>query len=749
MMHLIDIDGLIIGAFLFLTLAVGLWAGRGVKDMREYTIANKQFGTGVLTMTMLATYITGSKGIGYVGYVFDDGILPVFSLLLCGAIVTFLGIARYIAPRMQRFEGCWTLPELMGLFYGQRARFWMGILGTLYSVSLVALQMIWLGYIGVLFNLPSQLSIFLGGLFLVVYAARGGMKAVAVTDVLQFIAILVFVPLVAYVVLYRVGGIKALFSQVPTAAFDVLHHPSRKDYVFYCIWDLFPAFPLSLPFIQRMLMAKDKPQLVNSYYISLGFLIVFYSLLTLIGLAAIVLRATTDANMPAQGSNVFVYLVKHYLPLGARGVIGAGFIAGVMSTADSFLHSAGVALVHDVLQPRMKQPIDALKLTRYLTFFLGLTALLLALFHKALPREQYGGVDLGRGLNFMTEIVALVFTIPLVAGIMGLKTASRSLLISSIVTVAVFVCSRYYITHEFIIPVAIAANALSFFGTHYLQNRGFAVVNRAAEQQTAYLWNPTWQGTGKRLASFFPTAEKLLSYSRHSLEKYGANPTPFALFMSLSYMIPFFMHSYAAPAAYNWLLGLRSIGALLCVGLLLKAYWPKKFLSYFPTYYHLTLLYCLPFTASFLFFLEGSSIECLVNITLAILLLITLVDWVTFVLLTLVGTVLGIAVYSMLLGNSIVAPDSDTVYTLVYTLTFSTLIALLFARRKEQHFAAKLREIEEQHHTVQRAEAYTHPATLRIASMIDKQVQEFLAVHNQQPTYDQETQHEEDLYTAP
>ncbi len=33
--------------------------------------------------------------------------------------------------------------------------------------------------------------------------------------------------------------------------------------------------------------------------------------------------------------------------------------------------------------------------------------------------------------------------------------------------------------------------------------------------------------------------------------------------------------------------------------------------------------------------------------------------------------------------------------------------------------------------------------------MIDKQVQEFLAVHNQQPTYDQETQHEEDLYTAP
>jgi uncharacterized protein involved in tolerance to divalent cations len=33
--------------------------------------------------------------------------------------------------------------------------------------------------------------------------------------------------------------------------------------------------------------------------------------------------------------------------------------------------------------------------------------------------------------------------------------------------------------------------------------------------------------------------------------------------------------------------------------------------------------------------------------------------------------------------------------------------------------------------------------------MIDRQVQEFLAVHNQQPTYDQEAQHEDASHTAP
>ena len=685
-MNYFSIDHLIIYAFLIITLVVGLWASRGIKDIREYAIANRQFGTGVLTMTILATYITGSKGIGFVGYVFDDGILPIFSIIGCGAVITFLCIARYIAPKMHYFSSCLTLPELMGFFYGPKARFWIGILGTCYSVALVTLQMIWLGHIGVLFNLSSSLSILLGGGFLVLYAARGGMKAVAITDVLQFIAILVFVPLVAYVILHHVGGIRSLFRQVPAEAFDVFNHPSLKDYIVYCIWDLFPAFPLSFPFLQRMLMARNKRQLVNSYHIGLSFLTVFYLLLTLIGLAAIVLSTTTDINMPQRGSDVLVYIVKNYLPKGAQGITGVGFIAGVMSTADSFLHTAGLALVHDVIQPRLKWKIDALKLTKYLTLLLGLIALILALFYKVLPRVQYGGMDLGKGLNFITEIVALIFTIPLVAGIMGLKTDARSFWIASITTVMVFLSCDFLLGNELVIPVAIAANVCGFFGTHYFQNKGFALVNRSTEHQHSHVWHPTKSSAYQRLIRLLPTPKKVLNYSQNKVAKYGADPTLFALFTSLSYMIPIFMHGYVAHNDYHWLLAIRGTGALLCVGLLLKDYWPKWIVVFFPLYYHFSLFYCLPFTASLIFLLEGSSIEWLVNIALVILLLITLVDWGTFVILTLLGAILGITSYIILLGRPVETLNSDTLYTLVYTFTFSTLIGLLFARRKQRSF---------------------------------------------------------------
>lgn len=60
-MHYLSIDHLIIGAFLLITLIIGLRAGRGIKDIREYAIANKQFGTVALTITYLVTNIAGAS----------------------------------------------------------------------------------------------------------------------------------------------------------------------------------------------------------------------------------------------------------------------------------------------------------------------------------------------------------------------------------------------------------------------------------------------------------------------------------------------------------------------------------------------------------------------------------------------------------------------------------------------------------------------------------------------------------------
>ncbi|MCU0318423.1 MAG: hypothetical protein MUC61_03785, partial [Amoebophilaceae bacterium] len=148
--------------------------------------------------------------------------------------------------------------------------------------------------------------------------------------------------------------------------------------------------------------------------------------------------------------------------------------------------------------------------------------------------------------------------------------------------------------------------------------------------------------------------------------------------------------------------------------------------------WHLTLLYCLPFTSTVMFLLTQGSIEWLINVALTIMFLIVLVDWLSFVVLTALGVLLGLMFYTLAIGPIQLQLDFSTRYLLVYTCIFSTLIALIFSRRREQHLEAKLREISDHHHANRPAAADVYPAVCRIVTMIEQQVMEFSSSYRQQ-----------------
>lgn len=144
--------------------------------------------------------------------------------------------------------------------------------------------------------------------------------------------------------------------------------------------------------------------------------------------------------------------------------------------------------------------------------------------------------------------------------------------------------------------------------------------------------------------------------------------TTFAMFIACSYMVPFFMHSIGQSDAYNWLLGLRIVGALLCVGLLLKSQWSQWMLRYLANYYHLALMFCLPFMTTFLFLLEGDSIEWIVNVFLVVTLLMILVDVAKLVTISALGVALAMGLYRLGIGPLNLVMDLKTIDLLLYAL---------------------------------------------------------------------------------
>jgi hypothetical protein len=270
-------------------------------------------------------------------------------------------------------------------------------------------------------------------------------------------------------------------------------------------------------------------------------------------------------------------------------------------------------------------------------------------------------------------------------------------------------------------------NAVTFFGVHAYQtiHKVHPTVNGST--RTGSTQQHQWL---EQLKGLVPSRQSIISYSKNKVNKYGAPYVLCGLFYCLNYIFPYFMWGHEFKISYKALLNLRLVGATLCGLLIVKDKWPQSLLSYLPTFWHLTLLYCLPFTSTVMFLLTQGSVEWLINVALTIMFLIVLVDWVSFILLTVLGVALGFFFYTLAIGPINLQLDFSTGYLLVYTCVFSTVIALLFSSRKEQHLAAKLREISDHYYGMNQAKTDTTPATMRIAAMIDQQIQETIAKYS-------------------
>ncbi|MEL6152883.1 MAG: hypothetical protein AAFQ78_02545, partial [Bacteroidota bacterium] len=237
---------------------------------------------------------------------------------------------------------------------------------------------------------------------------------------------------------------------------------------------------------------------------------------------------------------------------------------------------------------------------------------------------------------------------------------------------------------HFSMVISTLANGVGFFGTHVLQHGGFAVVRRTPEDVQEELWTPQKKTLQNFLSSLVPTPQRIVAYSQKQVQRYGAPYILFGIFCCVNYTLPYFMWSHDSLQHYHLITYLRLLGGVMAALLIVKEKWSKALLPYFPSFWHLTLLYCLPFTSTVMFLLTEGGTEWLINIAINIMLLIVLVDWATFVLLSVMGIALGFLFYRLAVGPISLQLDFSTGYLLLYQGIFGTIIGLLFARRKQR-----------------------------------------------------------------
>lgn len=371
----INTQSIIIFIYLLAVLLIGVWAGRGVKNMRDYAVAGKSFGSMAIFATLSASFIGGGFSMGNAEKVFLVGISNIVALW--GFSLKEILVAKYIAPNIIHYPNAISVGDIMEPAYGKEARVFAGIFGVILSAGILGAQIGAIGYIFNLFlGLDRTTGIILGLGVVIIYSTVGGMRAVVWTDIMQFIVLAIGIPLVLYFGIEYVGGWSEIVAKVPASHLSI----STEPLSLIALGSLFLTFLLGEtlvpPYLQRLLIGRENHHVRRGTLLSGLFSIPFFLITGLIGLVALVMNPALDANLSMP------YVIQEAMPPLLQGIVIAAIISIIMSSADSFLNAAAIAFSNDIMKPLRGHTLshaEELKQARIITLAVGIIAVIFAL----------------------------------------------------------------------------------------------------------------------------------------------------------------------------------------------------------------------------------------------------------------------------------------------------------------------------------------------------------------------------------
>jgi SSS family solute:Na+ symporter len=288
--------------------------------------------------TLVATWYGGIFGTAQIA--FDAGIYNFITQGLFWYFTYFI-FAKYILPKIKKNEVA-SLPELVGTLIGpksQKISALFNILNLIPIVYAISLGLI----IQMIFHTSFPISVFIGVFIVSLYSAGGGLRAVVISDIIQFFVMFSSVVILFLFCLLHFGT--KPFTFLEPYYFSPLSKYGLTETI---VWGFLALATLVDPnFYQRSYAAINTKTAKVGIYFSIIVWIIFDISLTFGAMYAKALLPLADSS-----SGYFEFAFK-VLPQGMKGYFLAGILATVMSTLDSYLFLSSSTIVYDLF-PKFK-----------------------------------------------------------------------------------------------------------------------------------------------------------------------------------------------------------------------------------------------------------------------------------------------------------------------------------------------------------------------------------------------------------
>ena len=494
-MQLAPIDWIFIFAFFAFSLIVGIWVSRKASsNTTDFFLSGRNMPWWLLGVSMVATTFSSDTPNLVANLVRVDGVSgnwAWWAFLLSGMLTVF------VYAKLWRRAEVLTDIEFYELRYsGKAAAFLRGFralyLGLIFNVVVMgAVSLAGIKFGEIILGWPGWQTLLIAGSITLIYSALGGLKAVIITDFVQFILAMIgsILACVYILGLEEVGGLSNLLQNPlveskmnllpdfsnPNAWIPILFVPLAVQW-----WASY--YPGSEPggggyIAQRMFSAKSESHAVGA---TMFYNAAHYALRPwpwiLIALASLVVfpelsdigQAFPDLPADKLGHDVAYPAMLTFLPAGLLGLVAASLIAAFMSTMSTQLNLGASYLVNDFykrfLKPESseKELVWAGRLFTVLSTILGLgLGLILTDASQAFNLLLLLGAGTGLiyilrwfwwRINAYTEIVAMVASLVIASyltfihdslGIMPLEPWMK-IVAGAVITTIIWIAATYF-----------------------------------------------------------------------------------------------------------------------------------------------------------------------------------------------------------------------------------------------------------------------------------------------------------------
>ena len=442
--------------FVFITyavliLSVGLWVSRDkkghTKNAEDYFLAGKSLPWWAIGTSLIAANISAEQFIGMSGSGFKIG-LAIASYEWMAAI-TLIIVGKYFLPIFIE-KNLYTIPEFIEKRYSTNLKtilavFWIGLYIFVNLTSVLYLGALALETI---MGFPLIYGVLSLAAFAAAYSLYGGLSAVAWTDVIQVIFLVLGGFITTYLALNAVSGgegILAGFGAIYEAApdkFAMILEESNPEYmnlpgIGVLIGGLWVAnlyyWGFNQYIIQRTLAAKSLRESQKGILLA-AFLKLLIPLVVVIpGIAAYVmvndpeimarLGASAANNIPTatEADKAYPWLLQ-FLPTGLKGVAFAALAAAIVSSLASMLNSTSTIFTMDIYKPYFSKGKSELRMVP-----VGRMSATIALIIACITAPFLG--DLDQAFQYIQEYTGIVSPGILAVFLLGLfwkKTTNKA-----------------------------------------------------------------------------------------------------------------------------------------------------------------------------------------------------------------------------------------------------------------------------------------------------------------------------------